>query len=173
MEREHSVPRPGWQRKLEEIGFTYHSMDGRYWDESVCYSFTAEEIDMLESVTAELHEMCIEAAGAIIERDWFDRLAIPEHARNLIVDSWNRDEPSLYGRFDFSYDGRYPPKLLEYNADTPTSLIECGAAQWLEWVGDFREPRVALDGVGQLFHAEVNGAAPDTVARGVGVDMLQ
>lgn len=137
MEREHSVPRPGWQRKLEEIGFTYHSMDGRYWDESVCYSFTAEEIDMLESVTAELHEMCIEAAGAIIERDWFDRLAIPEHARNLIVDSWNRDEPSLYGRFDFSYDGRYPPKLLEYNADTPTSLIECGAAQWF-WLEDVK-----------------------------------
>ncbi len=137
MEREYSVPRPGWQRKLEEIGFSYHSMDGKYWDESVCYFFTAEEIDMLESVTAELHEMCIEAAGAIIERDWFDRLAIPEHARNLIVDSWSRDESSLYGRFDFSYDGRYPPKLLEYNADTPTSLIECSAAQWF-WLEDVK-----------------------------------
>ncbi len=137
VEREHSVPRPNWQRKLEEIGFSYHSMDGKYWDESVCYSFTAEEVDMLESVTAELHEMCIEAAGVIIERDWFDRLAIPEHARRLIVDSWNRDEPTLYGRFDFSYDGRYPPKLLEYNADTPTSLIECGAAQWF-WLEDVK-----------------------------------
>lgn len=137
MEREHSVPRPNWQRKLEEIGFSYHSMDGKYWDESVCYSFSAEEVDMLESVTAKLHEMCIEAAGVIIERDWFDRLAVPEHARQLIVDSWNRDEPSLYGRFDFSYDGRYPPKLLEYNADTPTSLIECGAAQWF-WLEEVK-----------------------------------
>jgi glutathionylspermidine synthase len=38
--------------------------------------------------------------------------------------------PSLYGRFDLSYDGRNPPKLLEYNADTPTSLIEAAIAQW-------------------------------------------
>jgi glutathionylspermidine synthase len=137
MERESSVPRPGWQRKLEEIGFSYHSMDGKYWDESVCYSFSAEEIDMLESVTAELHEMCVEAAGTIIERGWFDRLAIPEHTARMIVDSWNRDEPSLYGRFDFSYDGRYPPKLLEYNADTPTSVIECAAAQWF-WLEEVK-----------------------------------
>ena len=33
-------------------------------------------------------------------------------------------DPHLYGRFDLRYDGTGPAKLLEYNADTPTSLVE-------------------------------------------------
>ncbi len=36
----------------------------------------------------------------------------------------------LYGRFDFAYDGRNI-KMLEYNADTPTGLLEASVAQWL------------------------------------------
>ena len=28
------------------------------------------------------------------------------------------------------YDGCHPPKLLEYNADTPTSLLEAAVVQW-------------------------------------------
>jgi len=31
---------------------------------------------------------------------------------------------------DFSYDGANPPKLLEYNADTPTACLEASVAQW-------------------------------------------
>jgi glutathionylspermidine synthase len=41
--------------------------------------------------------------------------------------------PTLYGRFDLRYDGRNPPKLFEYNADTPTALIEAAVAQW-QWL---------------------------------------
>src|SRR5207237_1372460 len=37
---------------------------------------------------------------------------------------------SLYGRLDLSFDGRGPAKLLEYNADTPTSLFEAAVFQW-------------------------------------------
>ncbi len=36
----------------------------------------------------------------------------------------------IYGRFDLAYDGQNPPKLLEYNADTPTSLLEAAVIQW-------------------------------------------
>src|SRR5207244_3190144 len=35
-----------------------------------------------------------------------------------------------YGRFDFLYDGAGPPKLLEFNADTPTGLLEAAVIQW-------------------------------------------
>jgi glutathionylspermidine synthase len=48
----------------------------------------------------------------------------------LISQSWHRDDPSLYGRLDFSFDGRGPAKLLEYNADTPTSIFEAAVFQW-------------------------------------------
>ncbi|MBS2025294.1 MAG: glutathionylspermidine synthase family protein, partial [Deltaproteobacteria bacterium] len=38
-----------------------------------------------------------------------------------------------YGRFDLAWRGTGAPKLLEYNADTPTALIEAAVAQW-EWL---------------------------------------
>ncbi|GAA1363162.1 glutathionylspermidine synthase family protein [Catellatospora chokoriensis] len=39
--------------------------------------------------------------------------------------------PHVYGRFDIWYGGRgTTPKLLEYNAQTPTSLLEAAVVQW-------------------------------------------
>lgn len=35
----------------------------------------------------------------------------------------------LYGRMDLAYDGQGWAKLLEYNADTPTSFYESTAFQ--------------------------------------------
>lgn len=46
-----------------------------------------------------------------------------------------RGDPTLYGRFDLSYDGVNEPKMLEYNADTPTLLIETAVTQW-HWLQD-------------------------------------
>ena len=62
-------------------------------------------------------------------------LEIPEASRDYVADSWARGEPSLYGRFDFAYDGAGPAKLYEYNADTPTSIFETAVFQWL-WLED-------------------------------------
>jgi glutathionylspermidine synthase len=58
------------------------------------------------------------------------RLAIPEAWRERVAQSWRSRQPSLFGRFDFAYDGSGPPKLLEYNADTPTALLEASVVQW-------------------------------------------
>jgi len=135
MHREPSIPRPDWAEKCEWAGFDYHSVDGTYWDESACYRFTSGEIDELESAAAELHGMCLKTVEQIIKVDAFERLAIPRWCVPYIVDSWNRRAPSLYGRFDLSYDGMNPPKLLEYNADTPTSALETAVVQWY-WLQD-------------------------------------
>jgi glutathionylspermidine synthase len=85
---------------------------------------------LIEVATNELHEMCLEAVQHVIAQHRFEELAIPEHAVPLIVESWESDAPSIYGRFDLSYDGRTSPKMLEYNADTPTSLLEAAVVQW-------------------------------------------
>lgn len=136
MERKAGPPRINWQQTVESQGMLYHTIDDEpYWDETACYCFDSAEIDLLETVTNELHERCIEAAQQVIDKDLFSRLEVPPHAVPLIVDSWDKDEPSLYGRFDLAYDGRNPPKLLEYNADTPTSLLEAGVIQWY-WMKD-------------------------------------
>ena len=35
----------GFGKKVEDLGFHFHSMDGVYWDERACYHFTAAEIE--------------------------------------------------------------------------------------------------------------------------------
>ena len=131
MQRRPSPPRPDWQQQVEALGFTYHSHEeGPYWDESACYEFTATEVDALESAANALHYLCIEAAEAVIQNAWWSRLSIPDAAIPAILRSWERDDFSLYGRFDLSFDGSAPPKLLEYNADTPTALLEASVVQW-------------------------------------------
>ena len=135
MRREHVPKRDNWQKRCEDAGFSFHSIDGLYWDEGVCYHFTPREIEQLENATKELYDMCMAAAEHIIEKERFKELAIPESAWSLIRESWDNDHPSLFGRFDLAWDGSGSPKLLEFNADTPTSLIEASVAQW-HWVED-------------------------------------
>ncbi|MEO5692249.1 MAG: glutathionylspermidine synthase family protein [Usitatibacter sp.] len=135
MRREERVPRIDWVKKVEDLGFYFHSMDGVYWDERACYHFTAEEIDKLELATGELQTRCIEAVERVIERRDYARFHIPEPFHALIERSWEADEKSLFGRFDLSWDGSGDPKMLEYNADTPTSLIEASVVQWY-WLQD-------------------------------------
>jgi glutathionylspermidine synthase len=135
MKRIEVAQRPGWQKKFEELGFTFHSVGGCYWSEGVCYEFSSDQIDHLEEVTQELHEMCLKAVDHIAANNLFGRMGLGAQAAGLVRESWQSQEVSIYGRFDFSYDGRSEPKLLEYNADTPTSLYEASVAQWT-WLED-------------------------------------
>jgi glutathionylspermidine synthase len=138
MQRHRCQPRPAWREKVEAIGLTYHTHDtGPYWDESACYEFDAGEIAVLERAAQALHRLCLDAAEQVIARGWWDRLAIPPTAVPAILRSWERDDFSLYGRFDLAFDGVNPPRLLEYNADTPTALVEAAVAQWF-WLQDTR-----------------------------------
>ncbi len=130
MRRRQMSPRGDWPNRLEQIGFTYHSMTGGYWREDAAYEFSEGEIDRLESATEALHQLCVEAAGRVIRDNRFAELRIPEDWRPLIIRSWERQDSSVYGRFDLRYDGVGDPKLLEYNADTPTGLLEASVAQW-------------------------------------------
>ncbi len=137
MLRQHTEPRPDWPKRVESQGMLYHSLDDvPYWDESCYYKFSLPQIDMLERATLELNDLCLEAIEQIIDSDaWLDRLDIPRQYHDWIRHSWEHDEHTLYGRFDFAYDGYGPPKLLEYNADTPTSLLEAAVIQW-HWLKD-------------------------------------
>lgn len=78
--------------------------------------------------------MCLAAAAHIVEQNRFADLGINDaELAARIAESWRRraEQPSLYGRFDLRYDDcGAPAKLLEYNADTPTSLVEAASPQW-------------------------------------------
>ena len=129
MKRMVIAPRPAYAEKLESIGLSYHALDD-YWKEDACYRFTAAEVDEIEAATEELQQLCLRAVQYVIDRNRFADLGIPPPFWQPIRDSFARRDFHLYGRFDFAYDGNSPPKLLEYNADTPTSLLEAAVAQW-------------------------------------------
>jgi glutathionylspermidine synthase len=136
MKRLRFTPRPDWEKTVADQGVSFARVDGRpYWDESVAYEFTAAEVDQLEAATNELHARYLDAGQAVIDRGWYAKLGLSPLAIPLIEATWSADAPSLYGRFDLAYDGRGTPKLLEYNADTPTALVEAAVAQWF-WLKD-------------------------------------
>ena len=138
MQRIACEERADWREKAEAVGFTFHTLDGDpYWDESAFYGFTLQEIERdIEAPTAELDSMCRElVARAIGDERIMRALQIPPQHWNFIAASFRRGDPSLYGRFDLGYDGRGAAKLLEYNADTPTSVLETAVFQW-GWLED-------------------------------------
>jgi len=133
MQRIACPERDDWRETAEACGFDFHTIDGeRYWDERGYYAFTLEEIEQkIEAPTGEIDAMCLELAGrAVDDEQMLTRLKIPQAFWALISASWHRDEPSLYGRLDLFFDGNGPAKLLEYNADTPTSIFEAAVFQW-------------------------------------------
>ncbi len=135
MKRIKIQPRNLWQEKVEKIGFGFHSTNVPYWDESAYYQFSMQEILDIEKATNELWEMCLNAVQFVIDHGMYEQFKIPSWIVPLIEKSWNEDHPSIYGRFDFVVkDGQI--KMLEFNADTPTSLYETGIVQWY-WLEDF------------------------------------
>ncbi len=130
--------RPGWREKANDYGFIFHTMHGQaYWDETAYYQFSLKQIEQdLEKPTEEIHQMCLHAVDHVLQNEQLlKRFCIPQEQWSYIADSWQRQEPSLYSRLDFAYNGQGVAKLYENNADTPTSVFETGFWQWL-WLSD-------------------------------------
>jgi len=135
MERIKTTPRNNWQKAVENIGFGFHTTDVPYWDESAYYTFTMAEVESIETATAKLWELCLGAVQHVIDNKLYPLFKIPESYIPYIEKTWNDDHPAIFGRFDLCYkNGKI--KILEFNADTPTSLYEAGIVQWF-WLQDF------------------------------------
>lgn len=143
MRRIRTAPRPGWRERVESQGLVYPMTPARnglgeqeYWFERAAYVLGPDEVDHLEGVTERAHEMCVEAARYLCSGALGD-LGLPPGALEAARASLAAAPPSLYGRFDLRFDGRdgQPAKVLEYNADTPTGLVEASVAQWY-WLQD-------------------------------------
>ena len=145
MERIPTTPRPGWQQTVAAQGLTFHTANGGkpYWDESAFYRFTSGEIDALERATYALSEMCLRAAEYVVSENLWEMFQIPPAFVPWVRASWERDERTIYGRFDLAFDGE-TIKLLEYNADTPTSLLEAAVVQW-HWFRDTAAHKAGAD----------------------------
>jgi len=135
MQRIAITPRRDWQQTVENLGLIWHTLpDGKpYWNESAYYRFTGAQVDLLEAATAELYRIVMAAGQHVIDNNLFSRFGIPDYVVPLIKRSWDEEPPALnHGRFDLGYDGVRPPKLFEYNCDTPTAMLEAAVVQW-DW----------------------------------------
>src|SRR5581483_1736100 len=151
MQRITCPERDDWRTTAEACGFNFHTIDGeRYWDERGYYAFSLEEIETkIEAPTGEIDAMCLELVDRAVENERdLKRLRIPEAFWPLIRESWRRDDASLYGRLDLGFDGSGTAKLLEYNADTPTSIFEAAVFQWI-WLEQAIERAIIPKGADQ------------------------
>ena len=134
MHRTSVIQRPDLQETALEHGFEYRAGEGiPYWDETAYYRFTLRQIEEdIELPAAEIEAMCFQLLDhSLTDETFYRRLCIPEAYWDYVGDSWRNRDKDLYGRLDFSYDGAGKAKLLEYNADTPTTLYESAIFQWV------------------------------------------
>ena len=120
-------------KRLEELGFSWHTdSDGSKYISDELVQISTDEVEAYYSATNEIYDMYVEAAEYVIENDLFFDLGIPFNLIETIKKSWENDVHwHIYGRFDLAggIDGN-PIKLIEFNADTPTSLFESALLQW-------------------------------------------
>ena len=175
MKRVSISQRNNWEEKIKQQGFVYYK---DYYNEDAAYEFTAAEIDNIETATNKLHDMCLEVVAYVIEHNLWDDFFIPKEFTELIKWSWKEDMPSLYGRMDLAYDGENI-KLLEFNADTPTGLLESSVIQWY-WLEEYNKKHDQFNLIhekllahmqvckpyfleGKLFFASVSNSAEDFI----------
>ena len=129
-----AAPRENWRTHIADCGVTLGE-ETPHWDESACYALPAHENARIFAATQELHEMCERTAEHIVRNRLYASLGIPLEFRSYIESEWEQNRTSIYGRMDLAVgnEGQYI-KFLEYNADTPTALIEASLCQ-APWIG--------------------------------------
>ena len=119
---------------LESIGFSWHTD----YDDNTPYlvdrlvEVEEQEAHAYADAANELYDMYVEAGDYVIDNDLLAEINIPYNLFDIVKMSWENDVHwHLYGRFDFAGGlDRVPIKLLEFNADTPTLLLDTAIAQW-------------------------------------------
>lgn len=118
---------------LESIGFVWHTdSDNTSYISDELLIINEDEANAYYEAANELYDMFVEAGQYVIDNNLFHELNIPFNLVELIKESWeNEVHWHLYSRFDLAggIDGK-PIKLIEFNADTPTSLFETAIIQW-------------------------------------------
>lgn len=95
MERVSITERPDWREKATEYGFNFHTMYGEpYWSEEAYYKLTLAQVEKLEAVTAELHQMCLQVVEKVIASDeLMTKFRIPKHTWGFVRQSWKTNQP--------------------------------------------------------------------------------
>ena len=135
-------PRIDYKKRVEALGLSFHDEpsiewsqceEEAYWNEEGIIQISAQAEQEIMEATWQMHNMCLQVVDRVVNDPKLLRLFnIHSDLWPAIRRSWKEKQFDLLGRFDWSWDGVNPPKLLEYNADTPSLLLESSAVQG-EW----------------------------------------
>ncbi|MBI5172131.1 MAG: glutathionylspermidine synthase family protein [Candidatus Obscuribacter sp.] len=145
--------RDNWLEQARLLGFDTALLSAPpYWvealEEPFCLELTVADIALLEQtgrivqsqVLALVERVCCGPDSEVL----MERLSIPPDYRRAVRLSFERHDPSLYSRFDLAFGpGQSSPRLLELNADTPSSLMEASVLQ-LAWLAGMKERQALL-----------------------------
>lgn len=130
-------------------------------------TLTTKEAQAYYDAANELYDMYIEAADHVIDNDLFFDLGIPFNLVEAIKKSWESDVHwHIYGAFIFSGGMNAKPiKLLEFQADTPSKLLQTSQEQLdeknfneiYEKVSENFKRLVTLDDGVELFEERYDG----------------
>ena len=131
MKRVRTERRPDWLSIVEEQGLVFGTPaldaaggDRAYWDESVHYTFSMDEVLSLEADVEVVHSMCLEAVEQVVLTERFRDFAIPEWRWQPSRRRGGAATRTSTAVSTCATTAARPAKLLEYNADTPTTLLE-------------------------------------------------
>ncbi|HSX07194.1 MAG TPA: glutathionylspermidine synthase family protein [Candidatus Saccharimonadia bacterium] len=181
--REDISPRPNWEQEVEQEGLAYRlttlpsGKQVSYWRETVCYEMTDAELAVITRAGERLFQMFIQAGDYVIRHKLFAKLGIPEWAVPAIIELWkDPDDPEsparhdwytmmMYGRYDLcpvlnSDRQIIGAKLYEYNADTPTGIVETMLTQW-NWMVEHGFLSATTSQFNNLYEALVDGWADE------------
>lgn len=112
---------------MDEIGYT--------WDK--CFNelvpMTQSQVDEVYNATESLYSMFSYAADLAIRNNLWDKFGIKNPKLiEVIKKEWNDDKfKHVWGRFDFAGGTSDKPiKLIEFNADTATAIVETSCLQY-------------------------------------------
>ena len=150
---------------LPQVWIRRLGLDDPYWNEAASYKLSDEGAWRIESAAFELHSMLLEATDEVVRSDvLLAEFGIPEELWTSVRRSWRSRNTDFIGRFDLLWDGEGEPKLAEYNADTPTVLIEAGAAQ-RNWCRDVHPDKGQFNVLDEALEAAWRSIAEDLIAR--------
>lgn len=138
MQRKKLVPNRNLVKAMEDSRFDIWNMpstNGRnYFSDDIYYEFSEEQIEHIYEATNELHCMSLDYVDEIIKKGDYKNLGLNQDMISIVESTYKQSkDKSLYGRFDLALDpSKNSIKMLEYNADTPTSLYESSIIQW-DW----------------------------------------
>jgi len=134
-----TTPRQDWQSRVESEGFTFYLKDGygTNWLDDTYLEISELEYIQFQDATTELNHLFKNTIEYLLgNKDELAKFNIPRKYWDWIHESYTASlQRGIYGRFDLMHGPDGLPKLLEFNADTPTTLVESAIIQWT-WLQD-------------------------------------